>query len=147
MAVKVDPEVDYSKSTGAYPMPKDPTPMFVDNSDIDYAKSTGAYPMYDEKSVNTLTERVVERVGSDTADVQFATPGPVSTGAEEHVAAQRADLGMSPDPSGESDAGYEARPSTVSVTGADGVSRDVQAKVVAGPKKRTPRKASRAEGK
>jgi hypothetical protein len=113
-------EVDYSKSTMAYPM--DPTPKveFVD-SDIDYSKSTGAYPMYDERNA---PERVIEHVGSYVADVQFPTPGPVSSGLPDVVAQQRAELGLSSDPSGGSDQGYEARPSTIPVAGADGVDRE-----------------------
>lgn len=154
MAIKADPDIDYAKSTGAYPMDKDPTPLFVDNSDIDYSKSTGAYPMYDEHVVvgenpsgTAQVEHVVEHVGSDQADVQFPTPGPVSSGAEEAVAKQRTDLGLSADPSGDSDAGYEARPSTIAVPGADGVDRDAQTKVVDSPKKAAPRKNTQAQGK
>lgn len=95
-------EVDYSKSTGAYPMAKEPQPVFVD-ADIDYSKSTGAYPMYDERN---QPERVVEHLNAEV-DPQFTTPGPSSTGDEQVVADQRADLGLSDDPSGESDAGFD----------------------------------------
>jgi hypothetical protein len=145
MAIKQS-DIDYSKSTGAYPMPKDPTPLFIDNTDIDYSKSTGAYPMYDESSVNTLTERVVEHIDADV-DPQFTTPGPQSQGIEEHVAVQRKDLGLSADPTGESDAGYEARPSTVPVPGADGVDREAEAKVVEAPEDRRVRRGRQAQGK
>lgn len=137
-------DVDYSKSTGAYPMPKDPTPIFVDHSDIDYSKSTGAYPMHDESSVNTLRDRLVEHVDAPV-DAQFTTPGPSSLGDEDAVSVQRKDLGLSSDPSGDSDAGYEARPSTVPVPGADGVDRE--AKVVAPPQSPEVKRGRRATGK
>jgi hypothetical protein len=132
MGIKADAEIDYAKSTNAYPMDKEPQPLFVDNSDIDYSKSTGAYPMYDEhvtvvpheETGGVAIERVVEHVGSETAEVRFSTPGPTSSGPEELVTAQRAEMGLSADPTGESDAGYEARPSSIAVPGADGVDRD-----------------------
>jgi hypothetical protein len=121
MGITTNGDVDFSKSTGAYPMDKEPQPLFVD-ADVDYSKSTGAYPMYDDTS-GTPVERVVEHVGSDQASVQFPTPGPISSGVTSVVEAQRSDLALTADPTGESDAGYEARPSTVPVPGADGVER------------------------
>lgn len=143
MAVKTT-EIDYSKSTGAYPMPATPEPIFDDRGDIDYAASTNAYPMYDENSINTVTERVVEHIAAPV-DAQFTTPGPVSQGTEQEVAAQRTDLGLSDDPSGDSDAGYEARPSTVPLPGADGVDRE--AKVITPPDTPKVRRGPRATGK
>ncbi len=90
-AAKRGTDIDYSKSTMAFPMPPQEEAIFVD-TDIDYAASTGAYPMYDDLSA--IPERVVEHVGSDRAEVAFPTPGPVSQGAPEVVAAQRRDLGL-----------------------------------------------------
>lgn len=138
-------EVDYSKSTMAYPMATEPTPRFVD-SDIDYSASTGAYPMHDARSVNTLVERVVEHIDAPV-EPQFETPGPISAGMEDAVAEQRAELGLSADPSGESDAGYEARPSTLPVPGADGVDREPEVKVIAPPPRPQVRRGRRATGK
>jgi len=141
MAVTTD-DTDYSKSTGAYPMPKDPQPIFVDNSDIDFSKSTGAYPMYDEGSIGTAPERVVEHIDAP-ADVQFTTPGPSSQGDPDVYAQQRQALGLSSDPSGDSDAGYEARPS--SQLGAE--PEPAETKVVEPPRKRGTRRTGGAEGK
>lgn len=167
MAIKRDSEVDFTKSTMAFPMGADPVPIFV-AADIDYAQSTGAYPMHDAPAMAAATTRVVEHidvdgadrvvlehtvehVGSDVASEAFPTPGPVSAGVAEDYQKQRAELGLSDNPSGEADHGYEARPSTVSVPGADGVDRDhghqEQAKVVAPPAKTAPVKRTRARGK
>jgi len=126
-------EIDFSKSTMAYPMGPDAEPVFLQQASPDAVKSTMAYPMYDDakvakaveaaKGVRTVQELTAESTGA------FLTPGPVSTGALELVAEQRRDLALSEDPSGESDAGYEARPSTIPRPGADGVDR--QSKTVA----------------
>lgn len=133
-------DVDFSKSTGAYPMEKEPKPLFVD-ADIDYSKSTGAYPMFDDRNA---TERAVEHYTAEV-DAQFITPGPSSSGQEDLVKVQRKDLGLSSDPSGEKDAGYEARPSSVSLPGADGVDRE--AKVVEAPQGSDVKGRRRATGK
>lgn len=167
MAIKQKSDVDFTKSTMAFPMGADPVPIFVDG-DVDYAASTGAYPMYDEPAMAAATTRIVEHVDADGADRvalvhdiehvgsddttgAFPTPGPASAGVAEAYQAQRAELGLSDDPSGDSDRGYEARPSSVPLPGADGVDRthgqQVQAKVVAPPAKAAPAKRTRARGK
>lgn len=46
----------------------------------------------------------VDDNGFPVAEVRYPTPGPVSVGDPEAVAAQRADLGLGDDPTGESDA-------------------------------------------
>jgi hypothetical protein len=48
--------------------------------------------------------KIEQSGGEELATVRYPTPGPVSTGDPEAVAAQRADLGLSDDPSGMSDA-------------------------------------------
>lgn len=92
MAAKRGADVDYSKSTNAFPMPPKEEAAYSVDTDVDYSKSTGAYPMYDDESA--VPERVVEHVGSDRAEARFATPGPVSLGDPVAVAVQRADLGL-----------------------------------------------------
>ncbi len=116
MAAVQGPDVDFSKSTNAFPMGKSPQPIFG-NDVVDFSKSTNAYPMYDDRNAPQVDARHL----SAKLDPQFVTPGPISTGHESVVVAQRASMGLSDDPSGESDAGYEARPSTIPVPGADGV--------------------------
>jgi hypothetical protein len=145
----------FARSTGAYPMSGEPRTIFVDR-DVDYAKSTGAYPMYDDE----LAARTAQGVPLDVpVQVVVTTPGPVSTGDPTMVARQRADLGLSEDPSGESDAGYEARPSTVAGKGFDGVAREsheqaeadaavseeAQAKTIAPPPARAVRRRTQAD--
>lgn len=137
-----DVENDFNRSTGAYPMEKEPRTVFVD-PDEDLSRSTMAYPMHDdpERLVDELAaleltkaeQAAVRTAGvttiglTSTAEVSYPTPGPASSGlTEDRVVKQRADLGLSPDPSGDSDAGYEARPWTHPVPGADGVDRDAR---------------------
>jgi len=140
MAVQQIPDGDFAKSTGAYPMQSEPVPVFVDPQ-VDYSKSTNAYPMYDDRN----DPRVTVAHYDAPPVVSFPTPGPASSGIEDHVLAQRKAMGLSDDPSGESDSGYEARPSSVSVPGADGVDREV--KVVEAPEKSSAKGRTRATGK
>jgi len=122
MAVRSgDADPDFSKSTNAFPMDREPAVILSDGG-IDYSKSTGAFPMYDDRNAR---QRTVEHIGAEVHP-GFITPGPQSTGAVDSVVVtQRKSLGLSADPTGESDAGYEARPTTVVVPGADGVEREV----------------------
>ncbi len=118
MAIQNVPDVDFSKSTGAFPLAKSPAPVFVDPQ-IDYSKSTNAYPMFDDRNDPAI---LVTHYDAPVS-ASFPTPGPISSGVEDHVLIQRKQLGLSDDASGESDVGYEARPSSVPVPGADGVDR------------------------
>lgn len=110
MAVRsTESEPDFTKSTGAFPMSATPVTVYVADPGVNYAKSTDAFRMHDDRNPR---ERVVEHVGA-TVSPTFMTPGPISHGSEKETTAQRKELGLSPDISGESDAGYKARPSTV----------------------------------
>jgi len=100
MAVRRGDDVDFSKSTGAFPMPPSPAAVVFQDSEVDFAASTGAYPMHDDTTtvVGRTVEHVVEHVGSEAAEVRFVTPGPVSLGDPAEAAIQRKELGLDPVP-------------------------------------------------
>lgn len=110
MAVRAtDPEPDYTKSTGAFPLSTEPAVVYEPDPGVDYSKSTDAFPMYDDRNPREVVAKHVDAEVKPT----YTTPGPVTHGESKAAAAQRQELGLSPDLSGDSDAGYAARPSTV----------------------------------
>jgi hypothetical protein len=54
-----------------------------------------------------MAMQILDNADGPKSTGAFPTPGPVSAGDPEHVAKQRADLGLSDDPSGESDSGWK----------------------------------------
>ena len=136
MAVRAsDPEVDYTKSTGAFPLDTDPAVVYEPDPGVDYSKSTDAFPMYDDRPV------VPTYVDAEVKPT-YTTPGPSTHGYDAKAAAlQRQELGLSPDLSGNSDAGYAARPSTVTAAPAPAK------KVVDPPAVSKPKAATQATGK
>lgn len=134
MALKQD-DGGPARSTGAFPMPATPEYKMVEPA-VDYAKSTNAFPMWDDRNA---AARSVEHVDAPVK-ASFVTPGPQSQGhVADSIKAQRADLGLSADPSGMGDAGYAARPSTVPVLGAD-VAADAPATAAAEGKPTPPKR-------
>jgi hypothetical protein len=83
MGVTREPEIDYAKSTGAYPMDPEPANTYVD-SPIDYSESTMAYPMADDP---TDAEQRLAHIGAEPV-VQFVTPGPQTFGDPDALARQ-----------------------------------------------------------
>lgn len=110
--------VDYAKSTGAYPTPENPTTARMADEDVDYSGSTGAYPMQEGEGpqvVSQILDADGKPIDFTASTGAYPTIGPVSTGEQPAVIEQRAGLGLTDDPSGESDVGAPARPSTVAV--------------------------------
>lgn len=112
-------------------MATDPAVVYEPDPGVDYSKSTDAFPMYDDRPV------VPTYVDAEVKPT-YTTPGPTTHGYDAKAAAlQRQELGLSPDLSGNSDAGYESRPSTVTAA----------KKVVDPPAVSKPKAATQATGK
>ena len=119
-------------------MATDPAVVYEPDPGVDYSKSTDAFPMYDDRNPR---EVVAKHVGAEVKPT-YTTPGPTTHGYDAKAAAlQRQELGLSPDLSGDSDAGYEARPSTVTAAPAPAK------KVVDPPAVSKPKAATQATGK